>query len=77
MVTLFLPETANVSLEDMRSNLNYRIGGGGDTDAGTFKQFVHRNMKQTSDILRCRKINPKEGMRYVSGATPVTKEMPI
>lgn len=78
MVTLWTPETGKVTLEDMRPNLNFKFGGGGDTDAGTWSEFTKRNLDQTLKVFTCRSVDPKVGMKYPPGEAPgpsVDKEL--
>lgn len=62
-VYLVLPETAKVSMEEMRGVLNYRYGGAIEGDnAGTWGEFIHRNWTQTLDCLRCRMPDTRLGL---------------
>lgn len=62
VVVFLLPETKNVTLEDMHYIFAYERGGNAELGHGTMHEFCMRSAKQTLDVLRCRSVDSLKGV---------------
>jgi len=76
LVLFWQAETKSVTMEEMRSVLNFKAGGGGQSNAGTWKEYVARNWRQSVQVMTCRKVDPKDGAVWIKTGSPeVEKEV--
>lgn len=74
VVLWLVPETKNVSLEDMHHIFAYERGGNTAKGHGTMAAFFARNLKQSKQTMTCKKIEPLQGLVKVQHATPADVE---
>lgn len=67
-VLFILPETKELSLEEMHFAFNYTFGG--SNELGTFTEYMGKNFGQALDIFRCKGADVRAGfeMRAIAKA---------